>query len=40
MFGDVELEVDSPAEEDDGGVRLRVPGPQFVAIAMPGIRLG
>ncbi|MGA0568388.1 glycoside hydrolase family 13 protein [Rathayibacter sp. KR2-224] len=40
VFGDVELEVDSPAEEDDGGVRLRVPGPQFVAIAMPGIRLG
>ena len=38
-FGEVELEVDAPAEEDDGGVRLRVKGPQFAAVVLPGIRL-
>ncbi|GAB3801647.1 maltodextrin glucosidase [Humibacter antri] len=39
VFGDVALEVDAPAEEDDGGVRVRVSGPQFAAIVLPGIRV-
>lgn len=37
-FGEVAVEVDAPAEEDDGGVRLRVEGPQFAAVVLPGTR--
>ncbi|WP_246846317.1 glycoside hydrolase family 13 protein [Humibacter ginsenosidimutans] len=37
VYGDVLIDVDEPGEEDDGGARLRVDGPAFVAVALPGV---
>jgi alpha-glucosidase len=39
VYGDVAIEVDSPAEEDAGGVRLRVDGPKFAVVQLPGVQV-
>jgi alpha-glucosidase len=37
VFGELQLDTDAPGEEDEGGVRLRVAGPQFAAVQLPGV---
>ncbi|WP_022900305.1 glycoside hydrolase family 13 protein [Humibacter albus] len=39
VYGDIAIDVDAAGEEDDGGVRLAVTGPQFAAVVLPGVRL-
>ncbi|HWD62873.1 MAG TPA: alpha-amylase family glycosyl hydrolase, partial [Humibacter sp.] len=36
-FGEVGIEVDLPADEDDGGVRLRIDGARFAAVKLRGV---
>ena len=37
VFGHVEIRVDAPGADDADGVRLRVAGPHFAAVRLPGV---